>query len=661
MRHNAFEHLNIFRIAASLIVIVMMVFCVAFFGTGADPAYAEDDAPVVLASGECGVKDSVTWTLYKNGTFILSGQGATAGSNESPWEDYKGRILKIVVEEGITQLGYMNFHDSINLKEVQLPESLGSLDERVFLNCTSLEEIYLPDGVVSVKDAFKQCTALKTVHMPEGLETLGRSMFEGCSSLDNIVIPSSIKEIPDSAFLDCTSLKNITIKEGITKIGDMAFGRCQSLKNIELPRSLEIIDDMAFYYSGLERVEIPANTWKIGVKAFEYCGSLKNILLNDGLEEINSLAFAHCYGLNWVDVPESAYLVSDDFLEGSYDMGQAQITLPEGAVFNGYSFMPGPTVNFQGHELTKGTDYTVGYEFSEDEKLIFMNVNGRNRFFGSQRIDLDNPNYVEKPADPGNGIEEPGTGSDPGTGDGSGTGSNNDPGAGVDSGIGDNSGTDSNIDSGKGNDPGPGDNTGNETATDPIAGDNTVSDKSTNNKPASSKPADNKITVDKKAFTVSYGKTIDLSKHASSVAKLHFESQNTRIATVTKAGVVKFKRPGTVKIKLTSGGIKYEKKTKTITVTSRLASPKLKVKRSKGKAKIIWNKVTKADKYQLYVRYPGRKSFALALNKSSKVKSVTHRGLTKGKIYRYKVRVAAKINGKWYYSPYSNIVKVKAK
>ena len=631
MKNDAIKHLNIIRISASLMIIVMMVFCVTFFGTGADPAYAEDDAPVVLASGECGITESVTWTLYKDGTFILSGNGAVAGGSESPWDDYKGRILKVVAEEGITQLGYMNFQDSINLKEVRLPSSLVSLDNRVFFNCTSLEEIYLPDGVVSVKDAFKQCTALKTVHMPEGLETLGRSMFEGCSSLDNVVIPSSTKEISDSAFLDCTSLKNITMHDGITKIGNMAFGRCPSLKNIELPQSLQIIGDMAFYSSGLERVEIPANTWKIGVRAFEFCGYLKDVLLHDGLEEIDSRAFASCYGLNWVDVPESAYLVADDILEESYDMRQAQITLPEDAVYNGNAFEPGPVVNFQGHKLVNGTDYTVGYAISDDEKWIFMTVTGRNRFYEYQRIELENPNYVEKPADPGNGNEEPGDGNDPGTG--------NDPGA-----------------SGN-NDPDPGNDPGNEPGTEPETG----GDKDTDPKPIVSKPAANKITIDKKTLTVSYGKTVDLSRYATSVAKLHYESTNTGVATVTKAGVVKFKHPGTVKIKLTSGGVNFEKKTATITVTSRLASPKLKVKTSKGMAKLTWSQVTKAYKYQIYVRYPGRKSFALALNKSSKVKSVTHRGLTKGKTYRYKVRAAAKINGNWYYSPYSNIVKVKAK
>ncbi len=635
MRNNAIKHLNTIRIVASLMIIVMMVFCVTFFGTGADLAYAEDDAPVVLASGECGITESVTWTLYKDGTFILSGQGATAGGSESPWEDYKGRILKVVAEEGITQLGYMNFQDSINLKEVRLPSSLVSLESRVFYNCTSLEEVYLPAGAVSFGDAFKQCTALKTVHIPEGLTTLGKGMFEGCSSLDNIVIPSSIKEIPDSAFLDCTSLKNITIKEGITKIGDMAFGRCQSLKNIELPQSLEIIDDMAFYYSGLERIDIPANTWKIGIRAFEFCGFLKDVVLYEGLEEIDSRAFASCYGLNWVDVPESAYLVANDILDESYDMRQAQIALPEDAVYNGHAFEPGPVVNFQGHELVNGTDYTVGYELSGDEKWIFMTVTGRNRFYEYQRIELENPNYVEKPVDPGNGNEEPGDGNDPGTG--------NDPGA-----------------SGN-NDPDPGNDPGNEPGTEPTTGDDTGSNKDTDPEPTVSKPAANRITLDKKALSVAYGKTLDLSKHATSVAKLHYESTNTGVATVTKDGIVKFKHPGTVRIKLTSGGVKFEKKTAAITVTSRLATPKLKVRISKGKAKLTWSQVTKAYKYQVYVRYPGRKSFALALNKSSKVKSVTHRGLTRGKTYSYKVRAAVRISGKWYYSPCSNIVKVKAK
>jgi len=93
-----------------------------------------------------------------------------------------------------------------------------------------------------------------------------------------------------------------------------------------------------------------------------------------------------------------------------------------------------------------------------------------------------------------------------------------------------------------------------------------------------------------------------------------------------------------------------------------LKKPTLKVTALKGKKiKLSWGKVDNADGYIVYVRYPGSKKYVKAASRDATVKSVTHRGLSKKKVYRYKVRAYKKVNGKTYYSPYSKIKKAKAK
>ena len=777
-----------------MITAVAVIFCMSIAGIGPDTAFAADDDPAILASGECGLVESVTWTLYKDGTLRLSGAKATVGQ---AWQDYRKRILKVVVDEGITSLGYNSFEECVNLKEVDLPESLVQLCDYAFSNCSSLEEIYLPDRTLGFgQRVFNGCEALKTVRMSENLTLLGEGMFYNCKSLDNIVIPSGTEVISKAAFAGCTSLKNVTIPEGVTKISAEAFVDCMSLTDIDLPSSLQTIGNYAFLNTRLKTVETPDNTREIGEYAFAYCDDLQNVQLNEGLDEIGGWAFAYCPGLNWVDLPESVTWKGEEIFHSSYDIGRADISIPDDRVYTGSAFTPGPTVTFQGHGLTEGTDYEVSHEISADERSIIMRVTGINNFFNQQEFTFDNPNYVEPPSDPGdNGDDQdPGDiGTEPSPGDNTEPGSD----AGTDSGSTEptepNPGDNTDPGNSEPADPGMGDNsdagsdkpmepvaedktdTGSDKTTEPVTEDKTDvgSDKNTepvteektdtgsdkpmesvtedktdvgkdaktdtqkkeegkavtssidirkanisgikdmtytgsylkprpvitykgqklvkgkdykltyaNNKKAGTatvtatginkyrgsvnanfniRQAVNKITLKQKSVTVAYGKKADLSKYASSVSKLHFKSKNTSVATVTNTGIVKFKHPGTVKIRLTSGGTNYEKKTKTITVTSRLASPKLKVKRGKGKAKLTWTKVTKATAYQIYIRYPGKKSYVLALTKPSKVKSVTHRGLSKKKTYRYKVRAAIKINGKWYYSRYSSIVKIKAK
>lgn len=92
-----------------------------------------------------------------------------------------------------------------------------------------------------------------------------------------------------------------------------------------------------------------------------------------------------------------------------------------------------------------------------------------------------------------------------------------------------------------------------------------------------------------------------------------------------------------------------------------LKRPKLKCTRKKGRNKLSWNKVKGASGYVLYVKYPGSRKYVKALKKSSKIKSVTHRGLTKGRVYKYKIRPYVKRGNIISYGKYSKAVKARVK
>jgi hypothetical protein len=79
------------------------------------------------------------------------------------------------------------------------------------------------------------------------------------------------------------------------------------------------------------------------------------------------------------------------------------------------------------------------------------------------------------------------------------------------------------------------------------------------------------------------------------------------------------------------------------------------------KVKLTWSKVSYASGYSVYVRYPGTRKYVRAVTKSAAVKSVTHKGLSRNKVYYYKVRAYKRVNGKTYYGPFSLIKKVRVK
>ena len=82
----------------------------------------------------------------------------------------------------------------------------------------------------------------------------------------------------------------------------------------------------------------------------------------------------------------------------------------------------------------------------------------------------------------------------------------------------------------------------------------------------------------------------------------------------------------------------------------------------KGKKnKITWDKVENADGYVVYVKYPGAKKYVKAVTRDATVKSVTHKGLSRNRVYRYKVRAYKRVSGKTYYGPFSRVKKAKAR
>ena len=111
-----------------------------------------------------------------------------------------------------------------------IPNSVTSIGNSAFSECTNLSNITITDSVISIGDfAFSNSTSLRSVTIPDSVTIIGVSAFYDCKNLINVTLPDSITSIDYSVFSDCTSLTNITIPDSVTNIGDSAFECCTSL------------------------------------------------------------------------------------------------------------------------------------------------------------------------------------------------------------------------------------------------------------------------------------------------------------------------------------------------------------------------------------------------------------------------------------------------
>ena len=95
-----------------------------------------------------------------------------------------------------------------------MPNTISSIGEYAFAECSKLKKISIPTGVCSIKKcAFQHCESLQEIEMSKGIEFIEEDAFEGCKFLEYIAIPKSIIRIEDGAFANCSRLRKIVFHD----------------------------------------------------------------------------------------------------------------------------------------------------------------------------------------------------------------------------------------------------------------------------------------------------------------------------------------------------------------------------------------------------------------------------------------------------------------
>lgn len=202
-----------------------------------------------------------------------------------------------------------------------------------FEHC-KLSEIHMPeDGqLLSIGyRTFFQCNELKSIEIPASVHSIESYAFAYCENLESVYISSNsqLNGIYKNAFYNCSKLCDILIPEMLQEIGDYAFYGCTELKNIQFAKNsnLKIIGDHAFEYAGLTDFVMADALLDIGNYAF--CGAkLNTLVFNNCVEEIGDYAFADC-GLKETTVltmPESIKSLGRNILRGAEAL--ETLTLP---------------------------------------------------------------------------------------------------------------------------------------------------------------------------------------------------------------------------------------------------------------------------------------------------------------------------------------------
>ncbi len=293
-----------------------------------------------LTNGTLDVQKSVA-KFYKRAfyyndtvTTITFSEGSEGSITFGTEAFYYSVVANIDLPEGLTTIAEKMFQNATTLKKINIPTTVTTIENQAFYYCTALEEVTFSDRsncttTLTISDVtktssqwqyspFYYCSSLKRVILPKNTIKIGAYAFYGgtqastaWTALEEVFIPNTVTTIGKYAFFHCIDVTKLTFEEGINleTIEEGTFSNLISLENLTIPDSVKTINKSAFSYLPIKDLVIPASVQSIpgtSSSAF-YGGEFETLTFEEGskLTTIGSMAFNSCNNLKAVSLPAS--------------------------------------------------------------------------------------------------------------------------------------------------------------------------------------------------------------------------------------------------------------------------------------------------------------------------------------------------------------------
>ena len=264
--------------------------------------------------GKCGdtIKYRITGT-----TLHIEGVGSMDQfyGKDPPWWPWHNLIRKVIISDGVTEIGLYAFYEFHHLQSVEIPASVNSIQAWSFQECESLGEIYAPGVDYVMQSAFRDCSSLQYVELSTQAfyyTFLDTGAFMNCSALETIAMQPAAY-YGSRCFYGCTRLDGLQDICPVG-IGDFAFARCSALTGVPLSRMNEPQIGIGAFLdcTSLEKVALPSGSTVIPEAMFRGCSALTEVIVPEGITAIGEAAFSGCTALRVLTLPGSLLNIEKD-------------------------------------------------------------------------------------------------------------------------------------------------------------------------------------------------------------------------------------------------------------------------------------------------------------------------------------------------------------
>lgn len=295
--------------------------------------------------------------IFNNLSSSISASAEYVSGTTKDGFEYENRLEQNRQDE-LQITGYKGLDIDITIPREIDGKKVTKIDSNAFEYNDEINSVIIPEGVQCIElDAFRSCHNLKSVTIPDSIYSVDKTAFDMCD-IESVTIGKYIENNDvfngDNAIFNSSDLKNVTLLDSVTKINPNAFYYCTDLERINIPNSVTSIGRYAFHNCrSLKSINIPGTVLTIEDNAFSECDKLESVTLGEGIKKIREKAFNLCPELKNVTVPNSVNAI------GNYAFG-----------YNAYT---GAKEKIYGFKLTGGCG-SEAERYADENKFEFVRI-----------------------------------------------------------------------------------------------------------------------------------------------------------------------------------------------------------------------------------------------------------------------------------------------
>lgn len=228
---------------------VLVLGLLASFSSFADNEVAR------VTSGSCAPAETDSTCAWNydvtTNTLSFTGNGAMidySSEGQAPWLALGSSVKKIVIENGITNIGDWALYNMHGVTDLTIPNSVTTIGWASLGYMRGIENLTIPASVTSIKGvAFDHMTHVENIVVPDSVTSIGEYAFENMSRLKSVVIGDGVTSIRHGAFAGVPSDTKIYCQ-------DTSVYRCNTLIGAKNSGHIEKLVLFTKYENGIYQV-----------------------------------------------------------------------------------------------------------------------------------------------------------------------------------------------------------------------------------------------------------------------------------------------------------------------------------------------------------------------------------------------------------------------